>query len=159
MWWRAEKGGKAYDAMKGDGNRAAFRALVESGQARGILAFAGKTPVAWCTFGPRTAFPRLDRTRAYQRDDTAGIWSIPCFFILKDYRRQGVATQLLACALAEIRNLGGKEVEAYPVPLTKAGESLPAVFAFTGPLPLFEAAGFEVVQRTSYSRPLVRLRL
>jgi hypothetical protein len=40
-----------------------------------------------------------------------------------------------------------------------AGKRLPASFAYTGPLHLFEEQGFEVVQRLSPVRPLVRREL
>ena len=50
-------------------------------------------------------------------------------------------------------------VEGYPVTLTKDGNQLPAAFAYTGPLAVFEKAGFEIVQQLSASRPLVRRRL
>ena len=63
MWWRVPMGGKTWDAAKGAPNRAAFRALVESGQATGVLALDGDTPVGWCAIGPRAMFPRLERSQ------------------------------------------------------------------------------------------------
>jgi len=38
MHWRREKGGQAWEQAKGEPNRRAFRKLVESGQAHGIIA-------------------------------------------------------------------------------------------------------------------------
>jgi len=160
MWWRSPLTGKAYHAEQGEGNRAAFQALIEQGVVNGILAFDGegksKTPVGWCTFGPRTDFPRLNRTMAYVREDTEQVWSIPCFYISRGFRSQGVARGLLKAAMAAIGRGRNVIIEGYPVPLTKAGERLPATFAFTGPLPLFTELGFQMVQRTSHSRPLVQ---
>lgn len=158
MWWRSPFTGKAYQAQQGEGNRVAFQALIEQGKVHGILAFEGKTPVGWCTFGPRTEFPRLNRSRAYAREETGQtpIWSVPCFFIARGYRSRGVARGLLKAAIAAIGRVRTVIIEAYPVPLTKDGVRLPATFAFTGPLPLFEECGFRIVQRTSHSRPLVQ---
>ncbi|HYE79150.1 MAG TPA: GNAT family N-acetyltransferase, partial [bacterium] len=159
MYWRVEKGGKTWDAMTGDPAKAAMRQLVTAGEATGILAFDGDTPVGWCSFAPRTDYPRLERTKAYARDDLDGVWSIPCFFIVRTHRGRGVARGLLTAAVKAIRKRKGRAIEAYPVTLTADGKKLPAAFAYTGPLPIFEEQGFEVIQRLAPSRPLVRLDL
>lgn len=159
MWWRSPLTGALYKAQNGAPNKAAMQQLVLDGEAQGILALAGERPVGWCTFGPRTDFPRLGRSRVYTRTDLEGVWSIPCFFVHRTYRGQGVARALLQTAIDEMRRQGASWAEAYPVPLTKSGERLPATFAFTGPLSLFESLGFAVIQRSSHSRPLVRLQL
>jgi GNAT superfamily N-acetyltransferase len=36
----------------------------------------------------------------FQRVDDLPVWSISCFFVHRDYRRQGVMTQLIAAARA-----------------------------------------------------------
>jgi hypothetical protein len=40
---------------------------------------------------------------------------VPCFFVHKSYRGQGVATALLAHALSAMKKLGAKTIEGYPV--------------------------------------------
>ena len=159
MWWRVERGGKLWDETKGEPARRAFRGLVASGRALGVLAFAGGRPVGWCAFGPRAEFPRTERVRAYRRADAAGVWSINCFFIARPHRGRGVARALLAAAVAACRRHGAAVVEGYPVTAAADGKPLAAAFAWTGPLALFEEAGFQVVQVDSPSRPLVRLAL
>lgn len=159
MWWRVERGGKLWEETRGEPARRAFRELVSSGKARGILAFAGGRPLGWCAYGPRAEFPRTERVRAYRRDDTAGVWSVNCFYIARQHRGRGVARALLRAAVDACRRQGAAVVEGYPVTETADGQRLAAAFAWTGPLAIFEEAGFEVVQVDPPGRPLVRLAL
>jgi ribosomal protein S18 acetylase RimI-like enzyme len=159
MWWRREKGGQAWDAVKGEPNRKAFRKLVESGKASGVLALDKNKAVGWCSFGKRTDFPRLERTRAYQREDGDKVWSINCFYIAPGYRKQGLARAMAGAAVKAIRKRKGKLAEAYPVTLTKDGKRLPPSFAYTGPECIFQELGFREIQRLAATRPLYRLEI
>jgi GNAT superfamily N-acetyltransferase len=159
MSWRAPHGGKAWREASGEPNRRAFAKLVTSGKAHGILAFDGAVPVAWCAFGKRTEFPRTETVKAYRRDDIDDVWSINCFFIAKGYRDKGLSEQLAEAAVRAIQKRKGRTIEAYPVPLTKDGNKLPAAWAYTGPEIIFKRLGFKLAQRISYSRPLYRLNL
>lgn len=62
MYWRVPSTGRYWERFKGARARAAFRKLVETGEARGALAFAAGEPVGWVSFGPRTDFPYLARS-------------------------------------------------------------------------------------------------
>jgi len=159
MWWRVERGGKLWEDTKGEKAKRIFKRLVTTGQAHGILAFAGEEPVGWCSFGPRTDFPRMERMRAYRPPDAAEVWSINCFFISRAWRGQGVARELLAAAVRACRRHSVKILEGYPVTPTKAGKQLPAAFSWMGPFNIFEEQGFQVVQADPPSKPLVRLVL
>jgi GNAT superfamily N-acetyltransferase len=159
MWWRAERGGKFWKQLQGARAKRALRRLIASGGARGILAFSGERPVGWCAFGPRSDFPRLDRTKAFKRTDVDGVWSINCFFIARDFRAQGLARRLLDAAIRACARRGARIVEAYPITTTADGGKVAAASAYTGPLCIFEEQGFEVVQRLSATRPLVRRSL
>ena len=121
--------------------------------------FDNTVPVAWCSFGRRTEFPRTERMKAYAREDIDQVWSINCFYIANGYRGIGLAERLIEKAIKGIKRRQGKLIEAYPVPLTKAGEKLPAAFVYTGPEIIFERQGFKLIQRLSHSRPLYRLSL
>jgi GNAT superfamily N-acetyltransferase len=136
-----------------------FQGLVRKGKAQGVLAYADGYPVGWATFGPRTDFPRLEAAKAYAVQDFTEVWSLPCFFIPSGFRNKGIARGLLAAAIQSAKKRKAKILEGYPVPLTKAGKKLPAAWSWTGPLKIFEEAGFKIVQRQSYSRPLVRIEL
>jgi GNAT superfamily N-acetyltransferase len=113
MWWR-RKGGKSWQACKGEPNRADFRALVESGAAHGILAHAQGEPVGWCNIGPGADFPSIVHSRVLQRTSGARRWSVACFYIRPAWRRRGVAQLLLDAAVAEAFRRGAEEVEGYP---------------------------------------------
>jgi GNAT superfamily N-acetyltransferase len=157
MHWRTAKGGKTWEAVKGEPNRKAFRKLVESGQAHGILAFDGDTPVGWCSFGKRLDFPRLERTKAYVREDSEDVWSVNCLFVAPGYRGQHIGLRMVEAAITAIKKRGGRMIEAYPVTLTKEGKKLPAAFSFTGPETLYQRLGFREAQRLAPSKPLYRL--
>ncbi len=159
QWWRLPRGGKLWEETKGARAKRMMKKLFADGAITGLLAYDGDRAVGWCSFGPRSVFPRLERTKAYKRDDIADVWSINCFFIDRNYRRMGLAREMLRAALKFMKKRKVKIAEAYPVTLTKDGKQLPAAFSYTGPLRIFEDEGFEIVQRLSPSRPLVRKKL
>ena len=136
-----------------------MRFLVESGQAHGILAFAGDEPVGWCAFDRRTDFAKLDRAPSLKCDDADQVWSIPCFFVRKEFQGQGVGGKLLAAALEALRRHGAAIAEGYPVKPTGDGKKLPAAFAWTGTRSLFAKAGFEVAGNPDGGRQRVRKHL
>jgi GNAT superfamily N-acetyltransferase len=153
MWWRVPMGGKTWDAAKGEPNRRAFKQLVESGQASGVLAFAGDEVAGWCAVGSRADFPRIERSKMLARDWSAGTWSLNCFYVPPRWRGRGVASALLESAIAFARTQGAKEIEAYPqavVPGTKQA----GAFVWTGVPSLFEAQGFKPVHATGRGRQL-----
>ncbi len=157
MWWRVERGGALWDRTRGAPAKRAFKKLVASGRAHGVLAFIGDAPVGWCAFGPREDFPRVSTVRAYKDTETPpGLWSINCFYIDKDHRGRGVARALLAAALAACKRHGAAVVEGYPV---DAAKKLGAAFAWTGPRSIFDERGFTAVPTPPTAKPLVRLRL
>jgi GNAT superfamily N-acetyltransferase len=154
MWPRVPRGGKSWKEAQGAKNRDRFRRLVKAGKVHGVLAFADDEPVGWCSFGPRSTFPRLERVRAIQRVGSDTTWSIVCFYIPSRWRGRGVATKLLEAATKEAFALGATEIEGYPVVPAKAREKVPAAFAWTGVPALFQAAGYKELSRPGVSRPI-----
>nr|MBN2278569.1 GNAT family N-acetyltransferase [candidate division Zixibacteria bacterium] len=162
QWWRVSKGGKTWDATKGSPAKKMMKKLFMENRVTGLLAFNGEKAVGWCSYGPRIDYPRLEGMKAYRREDMTDvtqIWCINCFFIERHYRREGLARMMLEAAVKYIKKRRVKIIEAYPTPRTKDGQKLPAAFVYTGPLEMFEAAGFKIIQRHSHSRPLVELKL
>jgi GNAT superfamily N-acetyltransferase len=157
--WRVPRGGELWEQTKGAPAKRRMKKLTTTGQALGILAFDGETPVGWCSFGPRRDFPRLETVKAYRRDDAADVWSINCFFIKRTHRGQNVARGLLRAAVEAMRRRGAPVIEGYPVTPTAKGDKLPAAFSWMGPLKIFEELGFRETQRLSPAKPLVRLQL
>jgi GNAT superfamily N-acetyltransferase len=154
MWWRCSS--REFEERHGDGLRGDMAALVAADERPGLLAYAGDdpTPVGWVALGPRSAYPRLNRSRKLGPVDDRPVWSITCFYIHRRHRGSGVATALLAAAVDHARSRGAEIVEAYPID-TAARSSIANADLYTGTLAMFERAGFSEVARRD-GRPIVR---
>lgn len=139
-----------------DRNRADLKALAKKDPPPGLVAYRGGMPVGWISLGPREDFRKLANSPVMKPVDDARVWSIICFVVPSEHRRQGVARALLAGAIRYARKRGVRTLEAYPVdkPGKCADESL-----WFGPMSLYEAAGFREVARRKPTRPVVRLEL
>jgi len=140
-----------------DGNKNAMKDLVCENKPVGILGFYDGQAIAWCAFAPREDFIKLEKSRVHKRIDDKKVWSIPCFFIDKSFRRQGVSVALLKGVIEYAREKGIKIIETYPTIPTQ--EKLPDSFAWIGLYTSFERVGFEIADRTSKNRPMVRYYL
>jgi GNAT superfamily N-acetyltransferase len=129
---------------------------VAKGEILGALAFVDNEPVGWVTYGPRLAFPRLERSPSLACDDAGQVWSVPCFFIKAGFRRKGVASALLAHAIERMRFYGAPMAEGYPVKPSHDGSPLPATFSYTGTVPMFEKAGFVLAADSVHAK--IRMR-
>jgi GNAT superfamily N-acetyltransferase len=145
--------GKAYEENKGEPARQIQKSLVESGTVPGLLAFRNKEPVGWVAVEPRSAYPKLVHSRVLKPVDDAHPWSVTCFFVAKQARRQGLTVALLKAVVEYVREQGGKILEGYPVDVDK---DLPDVFVYHGTAAAFRKAGFVEVARRSDSRPIMR---
>jgi GNAT superfamily N-acetyltransferase len=152
MWWRIS--GRDWTTGGSASNRAGFEAVVRSGQPAGLLGYDEGTPVGWCAVAPRTAYPRLLRSRTLRltEPDDPGVWSVTCFFINRHHRRQGVSHALLCAAVGYAAGRGATAVEGYPV--DTSGDRRPSGDLFTGTFGLFAGAGF-----TEYARPATGRRV
>ena len=152
MWWRMTR--SEFNRTKGEGNKKGLKKIVDAGEVPGILAYAGKEPIGWCSVAPREVFFSLDRSRILKKVDDKPVWSVVCFFVAKPFRYKGVTVALLKAATEYVKKQGGKIVEGYPVePKT---EEFPDVFANTGLASAFRQAGFKEVMRRSKTRPIMR---
>ena len=140
-----------------DGNKNAMKELVWEDKPAGILGFYDGQAIAWCAFAPREDFIKLEKSRVHKRIDDKRVWSIPCFFIDKKFRRLGVSVALLKGVINYARENEIEIIEAYPTIPTQ--EKLPDSFAWIGLYNSFERAGFEIADRTSKNRPMVRYYL
>jgi GNAT superfamily N-acetyltransferase len=143
--------GKNYRCRAGEGNKAAFREIVERGPPPGLLAFRGDLAVGWCQLTPRDAVPWLDRTWRLKRVDDVPVWSLSCFYVRKGYRRRGVMTELIAAALEAAKRAGAPALEVYPF---NADVSPSA--SSTGYVSTFLRGGFKIVACRDPSRPVMR---
>lgn len=152
MWWRLKR--SEFDENKGSGNKRALKAIIDSGEVPGILAYIREKPVGWCSVAPREKFGALERSRILKRVDEQPVWSIVCFFVDKSYRRKGVTVQLLEAAVDYARGRGARIIEGYPV--EPKIDNVPDPFVYTGLASAFLQAGFKEVLRRSETRPIMR---
>lgn len=137
----------------------ATEALAAEGRAPGLVAYRAGEPIGWVSLGPRGDYQRLQHSKVLAPIDDRPVWSIVCFVVARDARGQGVARALLEAAVAYARDHGASLLEAYPADTD--GRRISAANAYKGTVPMFEGAGFEVVERrqasrTSAPRPIVR---
>ena len=146
MYWRI---GNEYRRRSQEANRADLHEVVTP---PGLIAFDGELAVGWCQLTPRALLPWLDR--AWQRIDDLPVWSISCFYVRKEYRRQGITSALIQKAIETARKAGVPSLEAYP-----PDADLSPSATGTGYVSTFLRAGFRVVGRRSHARPILRLDL
>ena len=148
MVWRQDVAGAA--AVPGAAARkAAMQGLVQAGRQVGILGYDAGIPVAWCSIAPRGMFGAgVSKTAA-----DPGLWSLTCFFIRADHRKQAGFAALLDAAERFAAQEGASVIEAYPVDPDSPS------YRFSGFLPAFEDAGYVKVGREGTRRHVVRKAL
>jgi GNAT superfamily N-acetyltransferase len=142
---------------KGAANRRAMRRLVAAGERPGLIAYAGREPVGWCALAPRAAYRRFERSRVLAPVDEVPVWSVPCFFVARGWRRRGVTAALLEAAKGFAARRGAVALEGYPI--DPRGARLADVFVWHGLASAFRRAGFAEVARRSPTRPIMRAAL
>ncbi len=152
MFWKLRR--SEFEQQKGEANRRAQKAIVDSGKIPGILAYSNGEPVGWCAVEPRVNYSLLERSRILKPVDDQPVWSVTCFYVAKAYRHKGLTVELLHAAVEYVARQGGKIVEGYPTE-PRAG-SLPDAFVYTGLASAFREAGFVEVTRRSETRPIFR---
>ncbi len=152
MYWRLSP--TQYNEQHGEPNRRNIKALVDSGNIPGILAYEADEPVGWCSIAPREEFPTLARSRILKPVDNQPVWSVVCFFTARRQRRTGLTVKLLQASIEYARTKGACIVEGYPV--EPKGGKAPDVFLYTGLYSAFKQAGFSEVARRSETRPIMR---
>lgn len=151
MYWRLTS--HEFEKNKGTGNKNLMKKIVKTNMSTGILAYHGKKPIGWCSFAKRSELPRLRNSRILKPVDDADVLSIVCFYIHKDYRNRGIATELISKVENIARKDGIKILEGYPV---DKSSKYPDTFAWTGLASSFRKNGFKEEVRRSESRPIMR---
>ncbi len=138
----------------GEGNKQAFKAIIDSGRVPGILAYCQEKAVAWCSIAPREDTPVVERSQTLQPVDDQPAWAITCFFVSKPFRRQGFTERLIRAAIEYASSRGAAIIEAYPL-RTEITKMLPYE-RYMGIRSTFERAGFKEVACRSERRPIMR---
>jgi GNAT superfamily N-acetyltransferase len=141
----------AWRATNGKSRKGFMKARVEAGTPVGLLAYAGKEPIGWCSVAPKSTYRKLDDLNP--DEDASRIWSIACFFVKKEWRDQGLTTRFVKAAAELARKRKAVALEAYPV-----DEDSPS-YRFMGFVPLFAEQGFETIGRAGSRRHVMRLEL
>jgi GNAT superfamily N-acetyltransferase len=137
-------------------SKEALKQLAAQNPPPGLIGYRGKTPVGWISLGPRQDYAKLEKSPVMKSVDDQAVWSVVCFVVPSEFRRQGVARQLLAGAIAYAKKRGVRLLEAYPVDKAQASACKSDWF---GSKAMFDQAGFAEVARRKPDRPVVRLRL
>jgi len=132
------------DDCKGVLRRYAVKQLAE-GKIHGYMAFDGDKPIGWCNADNIECYVKNDFNfiPVFARQNARGkTMAVVCFTVTPVYRGKGVALALLEHVLADARAKGYAFVEGY----AKIQENDP-LYDFTGPIHLYERAGFSEAAR------------
>ncbi|GAA1188332.1 GNAT family N-acetyltransferase [Nesterenkonia xinjiangensis] len=146
-------------ANKGEGNKAAMRAVAGGAATPGVVGSLDGEPLAWCSFGDRADFPRMRRSPLLMPIDDQPVVSLACLLLRRDRRGQDLLAAWITAVcgyLAETSSI--RTVEAYPVEPPHGRTAGPDT-AMTGIASAFAAAGFIEVARPSFDRPVMRYQL
>ena len=148
LYQKTEEYGNDFEAWKRALRESAER-MVAAGEIQGYLAYDNGVSVGWCNANERLNYYRTGEfdlhtppeDEEYTHCSGRGeVKAIACFEIAPEYRGKGIALMLLKRVLEDAKADGFKYVEAYPV---KNGGYMGK--AFTGPMHLYEKAGFEII--------------
>lgn len=157
MHWRLST--DEWMAGKGDGNKAAMRKLAKGTTPPGVVAYREVEPVAWCGFGDRSHYPRLERSSLLKPVDDEPVVSLTCLLVKKEHRGEGLLPELITAVCDHLAGTAGpRTVEACPVE-PAAGRRAGADTAMTGIASAFLAVGFTEVARPRQDRPVLRYTL
>ncbi len=152
MWWRLKR--SEFNVQTGAERKRGMKAIVDSGEVPGLIAYAQGEPAGWCSLAPRERFGGLERSRTLKRVDDQPVWSIVCFFVGERYRARGLMAKLLRAAVDYAGSRGAKIVEGYPM---EAEGRLPGgTKAYVGIASVFRRAGFVEVLRRADHQPIMR---
>ena len=127
----------------------------------GLVAYLNGEPAGWCAVAPRTAYPRLLRTRvpwAGRAEDKAddGVWAVTCFVTRKGFRLRGITYALARTTVDFARQRGARALEAYPM-ITEPGKEITWGELHVGSRNVFDGAGFREVTRPTSRRVVMRI--
>ncbi|MEU8200562.1 GNAT family N-acetyltransferase [Streptosporangium sp. NPDC049046] len=143
---------------KGEGNKKAMSRLAQRDPAPGVVVYENDTPVAWCSLGPRSSFPRLERSPLLASVDDEPVCAIACVYVQKRHRGSGLLPAVLEAVCDYAASAGYEIAEGYPVE-PREGKRAGADTAMTGIASAFLDAGFSEVARPRDDRPIMRRKL
>jgi GNAT superfamily N-acetyltransferase len=146
MAWRNMNEGTSRSS-KSD-KKKSLKSYVERKIPIGLLCYSNSGPIAWCSIAPRNNY------RDLAGDNTLkNVWSLVCFFIKREYRKQRMTEKLISEALKYAKDNGAKYVEAYPV-----NPDSPS-FRFMGFKSTFDKMGFKFKKKAGKRRNVMLVKL
>lgn len=160
QWWMMRN--RDWQQTTRDERTALLRAEFDGSPAPGLIAVVDGGAGGWVRVGPRTVQVRLAHTRAFAQNsaqpwDDPSVWAVSCFVVRREFRGQGLTTQLLDAAVAAARDGGARVIEAYPIDTTATTKRTNDLYV--GVLSTFLEAGFREVARIRPDRAIVELEL
>jgi GNAT superfamily N-acetyltransferase len=114
---------------------------IQSGALQGYLAYENGVSVGWCNANDKANYTSLGISEeirgAYRAKPDERIRSVVCFTVAPGYRGKGIATALLNRVCEDAKADGFDAVEGYPLMRDRR-----ETYDYTGPVRLFEKAGF-----------------
>jgi GNAT superfamily N-acetyltransferase len=154
MWWRQSS--SEWQKRKGSEKKEALKKIVLQGRVPGMLAYSNGEPIGWCSIAPRDEFHRLERSRTLKRVDSQPVWSVVCFYVVKQFRGKGVSTKLLEAAVKYAGKQGAKIVEGYP---SRSKGRIHDAIVYTGLASAFSKVGFSDLGSLSRTKTIMRRKL
>jgi GNAT superfamily N-acetyltransferase len=114
----------------------------------GLLCYDNARAIAWCSIAPRESYRELSGDNSL-----TDVWSLVCFFIMREYRQRGIAEELIEQAIKYAKDNGAKYVEAYPVDPESPS------YRFMGFKPMFDKFGFELKHKAGQRRYVMTVKI
>jgi GNAT superfamily N-acetyltransferase len=138
----------------GDSRDELTRALAtRSDEARGVVAVArgAGSAIGWLKVAPAAVVQKAYARRLYKNlpcfeGDRSGVFLVGCALVHPDFRRRGLAKELVAGAVRLAPAWGARALEALP---RRPSEPVSDEELWTGPVSVFEASGFVEVHDLS----------
>ncbi|KRE61027.1 GNAT family N-acetyltransferase [Nostocoides sp. Soil756] len=131
------------------------------GPTSGLVGYVDGEPAAWVAVEPREDYPRIwARRKAWMRMDPEleGVWSVTCFVVRKEFRKQGLMYELAAATVEYGTQAGAAVLEGYPIE-PAPGKAVIWDEASVGLLQVFLEAGYEEYASPTLRRRVVRYAL
>jgi GNAT superfamily N-acetyltransferase len=127
-----------WEERTAEDNRAVREDLFARGVHDGYLLYVDGEPRGWIQCGPLEWFPKL--VAKYGLEPSNGDWAITCFLLPPNLRGKGLAHRFLEEVVEALRFRGVEFVWGFP----RRGSGIPEEEIWTGTVPLFEGAGFDL---------------
>ncbi len=109
---------------------------IDNNELQGYLVFENDQPIGWCNANNRLNYQRLLRDFDLIDNPNEKVYSVVCFLIHPNYRRQGISQKILKKIIADCSDSEYDYIESYP----RKGKTNSS--NFNGPMELYKRNGF-----------------